>query len=207
MAGNVTITIAGGTISGDIYSRGQTVNDSVSGAVNVIFTGAGNYGCGVWGYSYGGSTGVDDDVTLSFNGYTGTFSGKVGGFNDIKFNDGTAMTLATEAADVNNKAWTFDLSARDEALSGTSLLTWGAEAGFSDDKVTVNFADEAQAKAGWSIADAAFTGATFDLWIGGAATTAVDLTLDQAISGTSTAYDGWGFKLENGTLKFAQITA
>ena len=87
----------------------------------------------------------------------------------------------------------------------TSLLTWTAEAGFTGDKITVNFADEAQAKAGWSIATASFTGATFDLWIGGAATAAVDLALDTAITGTGTAYDGWGFAMEDTTLKFKQL--
>ena len=69
----------------------------------------------------------------------------------------------------------------------------------------VNFADETQAKAGWSIAEADFTGATFDLWIGGAATAAVGLALGAAIAGTGTVYDGWGFALEDSVLKFKNL--
>ena len=199
-AGAVTITVSGGSITGDIYARGQLDGDT-TGAASVTFTGAENYGCGVWGYSYvGGGTGAEDDVTLSFNGYTGTFSGKVGGFNGIAFNDGTAMTLTTAAADVSNGKWEFDLSARAEALADTSLLTWSS-AEFTGDTVKVNFADAAQAAAGWSIAAADFTGATFDLYIGGSEITSV--AYDTAISGG--AWDGWKFTDVGGTLKFANL--
>ena len=167
------------------------------------WTGATDFDCGVWGYSYvGGGTGADDEVTLSFNGYTGSFSGKIGGFNGIAFNDGTAMTLTTAADDVSNGKWEFDLSARAEALSGTSLLTWGAESAFSGDTVKVAFADATQAAAGWSIADAAFTGAKFDLYIGGSEI-ATNIAYDTEISGGD--WDGWKFTSVDGTLKFAQL--
>ena len=111
------------------------------------------------------------------------------------------MTLGTAAADVSNTAWTFDLSGRDEALAGTSLLTW-SEADFASNTVKVNFADATQAAAGWSIADAAFTGATFDLWINGSEI-ATGISYDTAISGGD--WDGWKFTDDNGTLKFKQL--
>ena len=199
----MTITVSGGTINGAIYASGQSAFDAVTGAANVIFTGATNFGCDVFGYSYVG----DEDpsaATLSFTGYTGTFGGEVGGFAGITLDGNTTMTLDAAAA-INTTAWKFDLEGRVDWLTDTSLLTWTAETGFSGDKVVVNFADEAQAKAGWSIANADFTGATFDLWIGGAATAAVDLALGAAIEGTGTVYDGWGFALEESVLKFKNL--
>ncbi|MBP5530466.1 MAG: hypothetical protein J6Y54_00345, partial [Lentisphaeria bacterium] len=137
----------------------------------------------------------------SFSDYTGTFSGTVGGFAGITLDGATTMTL-TAKADINNAAWTFNLADRVDWLNNTSLLTWTDEAGFTGDKVVVNFADEAQAKAGWSIAAANFTGATFDLCIDG--TTAVaDIAYDTAISGGD--WDGWKFTSVDGTLKFAKL--
>ena len=198
-AGNVTITVSGGNITGDIFARGQLDGDTTE-AAEVIFTGGTNYGCGVWGYSYvSGGTETEDDVKLSFDGYTGTFAGKVGGFNGIAFADGAAATFDA-AAEISNGAWEFDLSDRAAALSGTSLLTW-SNADFAGDTVKVNFADATQAAAGWSIADAAFTGATFDLYIGGSEIT--NVAYDTEISGGD--WDGWKFTDENGTLKFKQL--
>ena len=199
-AASVSINVSGGNITGDIYARGQADGDVVSGAVDVTFTGDTNFGCGVYGYSYVG--GEASGAVLSYTAYTGTFSGKLGGFDSIAFDDDTAMTLTTAAADVSNGKWEFDFTDRDATLSGTSFLTWST-ADFAGDTVNVTFADETQAKAGWSIADAAFTGATFGLTVG-----AVELTgiaYDTAISGTGTAYDGWGFTLEESTLKFKQL--
>ena len=200
VADDVTITVSGGTITGDIYARGQTASDSVTGAANVIFTGGTAFGCGVWGYSYVGET-TANTAALSFSGYTGTFSGKVGGFTGITLDGATAMTLAA-AADINNAAWTFDLADRSDLLENTSLLTWTAEAGFSGDRVVVNFADADQAAAGWSIANANFTGATFDLNID-STTVVANITYDTAISGGD--WDGWKFTSVDGTLKFAKL--
>ena len=198
VAGNVTITVSGGNIKGDIFARGQLATDHVTGAANVVFTGDTNFNCDVYGYSYVGSE--TNDATLTFNGYTGTFAGKVGGFSTIAFNDDSAMTLTTAAADVSNRAWEFDLTDRNAELAETSLLTWSG-ADFAGDTVKVAFADATQAAAGWSIADAAFTGATFDLWINGSEITSV--AYDTAIADGDWA--GWKFTDENGTLKFKQL--
>ena len=200
-AGDVTITVSGGNITGAIYARGQAEGDSVTGSASVTFTGATDFGCNVYGYTYVG--GEDPTAaTLSFNGYTGTFSGEVGGFGSVAFNDGTAMTLATASGNVSNSAWEFDLTDRNEALSGTSLLSW-SNADFAGDTVKVTFADATQAAAGWSIADAAFDATTsFDLYIGGDKI-AEGIAYDTAI-GTGD-WAGWKFTDENGTLKFANL--
>ena len=195
---SVNITVAGGNITGAIYARGQLAGDSVTGDVVVNFTGGSNFGCGVYGYSY--VEGADSAAALSFSAYTGTFSGKIGGFAGIVIDDDSAMTLTTAAADVSNSAWEFDLTDRNAELAETSLLTWSG-ADFAGDTVKVAFADATQATAGWSIADAAFTGATFDLWINGTEITSV--AYDTAISGGD--WDGWKFTNVDGTLKFAKL--
>ena len=183
--------------SGDIFARGQLEGDT-TGTANVIFTGANDFGCGVYGYSYVGGAG--EGAALSFYDYKGSFSGAIGGFDGITLDGDTAMTLTTAAADISNSKWEFDLSARDAASANDSLLTWST-ADFSSDTVRVNFADETQAKAGWSIANATFTGASFTLAIGGTDVTTV--AYDTEISGGDWA--GWKFTDENGTLKFAKL--
>ena len=198
--GDITITVSGGNITGSIYARGQLDGDT-TGAASVIFTGAANFGCDVFGYSYVG--GAASDATLSFNGYTGAFSGSVGGFNSVTFADSTAMTLATESGNVSNGKWVFDLTDRAEVLAGTSLLTWSG-ADFAGDSVKVSFADDAQAQGGWNIAAVAeaFSGTTFDVEIGGSEIVSGLAYKGQIASGD---YAGWGFDLESGVLKFKQL--
>jgi autotransporter passenger strand-loop-strand repeat protein len=199
VAGDVTITVSGGSITGDIYARGQNATDSV-GAAAVTFTGSTAYGCGVHGYSYVG----DEDpsaATLSFTSYTGTFTGKLDGFATVTF-DGDSTATFGAAADIDNDAWEFDLANRWDAKSQVSLLTWSGTENFSDDKVKVNFADADQAAAGWSIATADFTGATFDLYLNGVEAVA-DIAYDTAIEGGD--WDGWKFTSVDGTLKFAKL--
>jgi hypothetical protein len=197
---NVTITVAGGNITGAIYAKGQADGDNVNGAANVIFTGATNFECDVFGYSYVG--GEASDATLSYSGYTGAFSGAIGGFAGITLDGATAMTLATDAADVSNGKWEFDLTARGTELAGTSLLNWSG-ANFENDTIAVSFADETQAKAGWNIATVAeaFSGTTFALMVG--ETEITGLAYNQQIA--SGDYAGWGFDLESGVLKFKQL--
>ena len=206
VTGNVTITVSGGTINGDIYARGQSESDTVSGNADVIFTGGESFGCSVWGYSRVPQTdNYSETVTgaaLSFSGYTGTFYGKIGGFDKgISLTGDTAMELGTAAEYVTNTAWEFDLTDRDASLSDASLLTWSG-ADFAGDTVKVTFANDAQAQGGWNIADAAFTGATFDLYVGGSEI-ATNINYDTEISGG--AYDGWKFTDVDGTLKFAKL--
>ena len=205
--GDVTITVSDGDITGAIYARGQLEGDT-TGAASVIFTGATDFGCGVYGYSYVG--GDASDATLSFagvsdelTGYTGTFSGAIGGFSGVTFAGATAMTLATAAGDVSNGAWEFDLTDRASSLAGTSLLTWST-ADFENDTVRVSFADDAQAQGGWNIAAVAeaFSGTTFDIEVG-ESQIATGLAYNQQIA--SGDYQGWGFTLDEGVLKFKNL--
>ena len=140
---------------------------------------------------------------MSYTGYTGEFSGKIGGFNGITFDGDTAMTLTTAAADVSNGAWEFDFTNRSDTLAGTSLLTWSGT-DFENDSIKVSFADETQAKAEWNIATVAeaFSGTTFDVEVGGTEI-ATGLSYSQQIA--SGDYAGWGFELESGVLKFKQL--
>ena len=195
---DVKITVSGGDITGAIYVGGQSVNDSVTGdEISVTFTGDTDFGCGVYGYSYAGGT--VGDATLSFTDYSGDFSGAIGGFVGITFAKDTEMELATAADDVSNDAWTFDVAERDAEMADTALLKWTA-ADFTGDTITLNLGTgEATA---WTLIDAASTTAygTFD--VDGVAT---ELVLDQKIENTGTAYDGWGFTLEDSALKFKQL--
>jgi len=198
---DVEITISGGSITGSIYAMGQSDGDAVVGdEVSVTFTGANDFGCNVYGYSYVG--GEVNDATLSYTDYAGTFSGEIGGFASITLDGGTAMTLATDADNVSNGAWEFDFTDRASLLAGTSLLTWST-ADFENDTIKVRFADETQAKAGWNIATVAeaFSGTTFDLTVG--ETEITGLAYNQQIA--SGDYAGWGFDLESGVLKFKQL--
>ena len=202
VAGDVTITVSGGNVTGAIYARGQLDGDT-TGSASVIFTGATDFGCDVFGYSYVG--GAASNANLSYTGYTGEFSGALGGFNGIKFDGATAMELTTAAADVSNGAWEFDLTDRASTLAGTSLLTWSS-ASFVDDTIKVTFADEAQAKGDWNIATVAeaFSGTTFNVEVDGTEI-ASGLAYNQQIA--SGDYAGWGFELESGVLKFKNLAS
>ena len=201
-AGDVAITVAGGNITNAIYAKGQADGDSVTGTANVIFTGANDYTCDVFGYSYVGGTGNSE--ALTFNDYTGTFTGAVGGFEAVVISGDTALTFATAAEkSISNTAWAFDFADRAEALIDTAALSGVSFA--ESTKVAVSFANADQAAAGWSIATAAnASNATFDLYIG-TSTIVEDLDYDTEISGGD--WDGWKFTSVDGTLKFAKITA
>ena len=206
VAGNVTITVSGGTISGDIYARGQGQYDS-TGDARVIFTGASGFSCGVYGYSrvpQSTGDGEDEGAALSFSDYTGTFSGAIGGFDGITLTGATAMTLGTAAASVKNTAWTFDVAERDAGLTGTALLNWTA-ADFATDTITLKLGTTAPTE--WSLIDAASTTTynQFDVLVGGTSILSAPIGLGDAISGTGTAYDGWGFTLEDTVLKFKNL--
>ena len=195
VAGDITITVTGGTISGDIYARGQSIGDA-TGSAEVIFTGAADFACGVWGYTYvGGEAG---GATLSFNGYTGTFSGKLGGFDGIAFGDGASATFGADA-EINSGAWTFDVTDRDAGLTGTALLNWTA-ADFTGDTITLKLGTAAPTE--WTLIDAASTTKYNTFEVDGVA---AELVLDQQIAGTGTAYDGWGFTVEDSVLKFKNL--
>ena len=200
--GDVTITVSGGNITGAIYARGQLDGDA-TGAASVIFTGSDGFDCDVYGYSRVG--GDDAGATLNFNGYTGEFSGALGGFTGITLDGATAMTLDTAASDVSNGKWEFDLTDRASTLAETSLLTWSS-ASFTDDTIKVTFADDTQAQGGWNIATVAeaFSGTTFDVEVDG-----TEIASGLAYGGqiASGDYAGWGFELESGVLKFKNLAS
>ena len=207
-AGDVTITVSGGTITGDIFARGQLEGDVVNSA-KVIFTGAEDFGCGVYGYSYVGGAPASD-ATLAFTDYTGTFSGKVGGFADITVGGNSWMTLGAAAADVSNGAWIFDFDERDLGLDGQAALTWST-ADFTEDTITLRIASTRSE--GWTLvsgADASkynTAAGKFLVEIDGAEVGA--LTFDSATGKTGTiadgAYQGWGFAVEDSVLKFKNL--
>ena len=206
-AGAVTITVSGGTINGDIYARGQGQYDS-TGAAGVIFTGANDFGCGVYGYSRvpdpeKEGDGEEAGAALSFTGYTGTFGGKIGGFDGgITLDGDTAMTLATAAGDVSNASWAFDVSARATTFAGTAMLEWAA-ADFAGDSIKLNLAEDSTAA--WTLIDGAATTAygEFDVLVDGNSILNDTLALGEKIIGG--VYDGWGFTLEGSALKFKQL--
>jgi len=198
--GDITITVSGGDITGAIYARGQLEGDT-TGAASVIFTGATDFACDVYGYSYVGSE--TGDAALSFSGYTGEFAGALGGFNGITLDGSTAMTLSTESGSVSNGKWVFDLTDRADVLAGASLLTWD-DADFAGDSIKVSFADDTQAQGGWNIAAVAeaFNDTSFDVEIGGSEIVSGLAYKGQIGSGD---YQGWGFELESGVLKFKNL--
>ena len=200
VANDVTITVSGGDITNAIYARGQLDGDSVTSA-EVIFTGANNYGCDVYGYGHVG--GEATDAKLNFIGYTGEFSGAIGGFDGgITLGRGTNMTLTTAAEDISNASWKFDVAERDATLAGTALLEWDA-ADFTGDVITLNLA--AGSTNEWSLIDAATDTnyGKFDVWVDGASIVTDTIGLnDQIASGD---YAGWGFTLDENVLKFKHL--
>ena len=201
-AGDVTITVSGGNIEGSIFARGQGDGDWVENA-EVIFTGSTDFSCDVYGYSYVGGA-SDGDVYLSFTGYTGEFSGKIGGFNRITLDEAAAMTITTVAADVSNGAWEFDLTGRADTLVGSSLLTWEEADSESFTNVSVKFADDTQAQGGWNIATVAdaFGNTSFEVEIAGELV-GENLALDGHIANGE--YKDWGFTVEDNVLKFKNL--
>ncbi|MBP5530650.1 MAG: hypothetical protein J6Y54_01285, partial [Lentisphaeria bacterium] len=196
-AANVTITVSGGSVTGGIYARGQLDGDVVTGSADVIFTGSKDYGCSVYGYTYVGGTA--SDATLRFTAYSGTLAGRIGGFAGVTFDGNTEMTLSAAKSAVSNTEWIFDVAARDAGMSGTAMLDWNA-ADFTGDNITLKLGTTAPTE--WTLIDAASNTAYDKFGVDGIA---AELDLDQQIAGTGTAYDGWGFTVEDSALKFKQL--
>ena len=206
--GDVNITVKGGTITGDIYARGQLDGDVVNSA-EVIFTGGTDFACGVYGYSYVGAQNPSA-AALSFSDYTGTFSGKLGGFAGIAMEGNSWMTLSTAAADVDNGAWIFEFEDRDLGLDGQAALTWST-ADFTDDTITLNIVSTRSE--GWTLvsgADASkYNTAEGKFLVAIDDGEAVALTFDATTGKTDAIaegdYAGWGFSVENSVLKFKKL--
>ena len=125
----------------------------------------------------------------------------MGGFESITLSGSTQATLgAGEGTAVENDVWNFDLAARANGLKTSSLLTWADEL---TGEVHVNFASDAQARGGWSLAslDSVYEDTVFELCVAGEAVAAV--TYEEQIA--TGAYAGWGFTLDEGVLKFANL--
>ena len=198
-AGDVTITVSGGDVTGDIFVRGQGISDSVTGSAAAVFTGDRDFSCGVWGYSCVG--GLPSDATLNFTDYTGTFSGKIGGFSVVAFDGNTEMVLDS-AVSGSAVEWNFDVASRDAGLADTVLLNWSA-ADFAADTVTLNLA--ATDTNEWSLVGAAADTAysKFDVLVDGISILPETIALDEAIAEGDHA--GWGFTVEDTVLKFKNL--
>ena len=195
--GSVNITVAGGNIANNIFAGGQGEYSTVAGDVNVTFTGSNDCACSVYGYVVRPSATAGGDKTLSFADYAGTLSGDIGGFDVIAFSGDTAATLS--GANIDNGEWEFDFTARTLGADTAALTLSGGT--FADDALTLKLAD-GSAPAVWSIAaglaDTA-VGFDYEVCVG-------DVELEFAdgkvVSGD---YVGWGFAIEDATLKFKNL--
>ena len=198
--GDVSITLAGGNVTGYVFARGLLDGDAVTGEATVTVTGSANYGCGLYGVSpVAGEAGGDTE--LVFAGYTGTFSDRIAGFKEIKFAGDTAMTFAN-TADVSNTAWFFDLAER--TTSATAFATGDAVDFGSNSTITLNIGERQKLTGAWSIFDggSATTYGEFDVQIDGT-DIATGLALGAKIA--SGDYAGWGFTVEDTVLKFKNL--
>ena len=195
--GDVSITLAGGNVTGNVYARGLIDGDAVTGDVTVTVTGSANYGCSFHGFSR--TAGEDDKADLVFADYSGTISGEIGGFREIALSGDTGMIFTS--TDISNTAWLFDATERTDA---GSVFATGTTVDFSNATVTLNLAEEA-VRSDWSIfaggADTAYN--KFDVQIDGISILTDALELDEQIA--SGDYAGWGFTNDEGTLKFKNL--
>ena len=204
-AENVTITVSGGSITGGIFARGQLEGDSVTGTADVIFTGATNFDCNAYGYTYATAT-ASSDATLHFTTYSGIFTGDIGGFATVTLDKNTKATFAAPEAGtqtVSNTAWIFDAAERSVGMTGTAFLNWTA-ADFSGENANITLNLATGDSNAWTLVNAAAETqfGTFALQVNGT-DVATGLALGDAIEGG--AYDGWGFTLDGTALKFAKL--
>ena len=145
---------------------------------------------------------------MIFTGYTGTFSGEIGGFSGITLDRTTAMTIDTDAADdVTNSVWTFDVSERDISLASRSLLNWAA-ADFSEATIVINLVEGSACE--WTLVNATAGTAYYKFDVQVDTISQGELTFDSAACRTDTIaagdYEGWGFAEDAaGVLKFAKL--
>ena len=197
--GDVNILLAGGNVTDNVFARGLLDGDAVTGEATITVTGSVDYGCNFYGFSR--TAGEDDKAELVFADYTGTISGEVNGFKEVKFAGDTAMAFANDA-DISNTAWFFDLAER--TTSGAAFASCEA-ATFADATVTLNIGEGQTLTGAWSIFDggAATEYGTFDVQIGGTSILPDTIGLDERIA--SGDYAGWGFTVEDTVLKFKNL--
>jgi len=135
--------------------------------------------------------------------YGGTFSGKVGGFKSIVVEANSIATLApSDAVDVDNDAWTFDITGRYDTNAGDAMLTWNGGT-FDGDSVKLVVADEEPSwiARSWNIVDGlSAAAASYEVQCG---SKSYDLALGDTIADGN--YAGWGFSFEDSTLKFQKL--
>jgi len=199
VAASAAITVSGGDITVAIYAMGQLDGDSVTGGSTVTFTGRNDYGCAICGY---GSVESPTPTTakLVFANYSGELSGKIGGFADVQLSGDTVAVFTGEIED-DITSWDLDLTGRAVSYRGDGLAKLDEFADATTVKVT--FADAEQAQGGWNIARVGdVNGANFDLTIGTEEIVS-GLAYDTQIG--SGDYAEWGFRLDDGILKFQKL--
>ena len=206
---SVEINVSGGLI-GSIYAGGHYNDtlagyfgsDTVSGDATLALSGSATVGkaAGSW---HGLNT-VGGQRKLVFDDFTGS-CGTVCDWDLVTFDGENATTTDLSSATLYGVgAWSFDVIGR-EANAGTALVNLGDNL---TDSATIDFriADAATSLTSWSLAAVSGTqsGLKFNVY-SETATLATNLTLNQAI--TEGTFVGYGFKIEDSTLKFAQISA
>ena len=138
---------------------------------------------------------------MCFNGYTGELSGNIGGFDAIAVEGDTAATLS--GSSIDNDDWTFDYTGR-TLDAATAMLTLDSGS-FAGDNVSVDLSAVEQVSTGWSIAAglSSAEGATFGVEV--STGSAEDLALGDTLGSAYGVYEGWGFTLEDSTLKFKNL--
>ena len=175
----------------------------------MIFSGANDYACDVFGYGGVDST-TESDATLEFADYSGTLSGGVGGFESVALSGDTQLRLAPAAGrSVTENAWSFDVTERAAAYENSAFLDWSGSFGAVDLKLTVG----AENDVAWTLVSGveSYKADGFAVEIAGGGTYYLDFDAATGRTGTlggagcSGALATWGFALEDTVLKFRNL--
>ena len=200
--GSVSITVTGGDIKNNLFAGGQGEHSTVDGSIYVTFSGSNAYTCSVYGYAIPTpeSATTSPARVLTFDGFTGSISGNVGGFGGIFLSGDTAATLS--GATIDNDDWSFDYTGR--TLDADLAMLTLADDTLAGDTVQVDLSAVEQVSNGWSIA-AGLTAATANFSVELATGSAANLSLGDRLDNTYGVYENWGFTLEDSTLKFKNL--
>ena len=103
---------------------------------------------------------------------------------------------------IDNTDWSFDYA--DRTLGAETAMLTLDNGSFAGDNVAVNLATAEQLASGWSIATGlASADATFGVNL--STGSAADLALGDVLGSAYGIYEGWGFTLDEGTLKFKHL--
>jgi len=160
------------------------------------------------GTAAGSWHGIDTVVgerRLVFDDFVGTCR-TVCDWDLVTFDGENASTVNLSSATVFGVgAWSFDVIGR-EAAASTALVNIGDRFGDSA-TIDLHITNDATSLTTWNIAEVSGRqgGLTFDVYSETSAVLATGLKLGDAITGGSFA--GYGFEIDEGTLKFAQLSA